>query len=613
MAHHGCKVGIQELCDHSEDYVIEDIQRVYAFGLGSLVVGLILHAILHRKRWETIPESLVTVLLGVLLGFILCWSDLLGESGHLDQQFIRAMFSGCLNLVALPVIIFESGWSVRIRDFVSQFGYIMVFAIIGTLAAVAIIAALLMWTSDFHSIHDGHLALAMASLISSVDPVSTLATFGHLNVDPLLFILIFGESQINDAVAITLFRSFNRPGAGMNWRLLVDMLKVFFGSIGVGVGLAIVILLIFRCGQVGQAPAQSVLLIFVSCFFTFQVGEICGLSGIIAVLFNSILLGCYASLYLSHESMALTSFLLKQMSSLADSLIFLFCGVMGVFVCISRGSGFKLGVLLSGICLVARVLTIIPLGVVSNCVKKRVGRHLPKEKTLMISWKHLAMMCHSGLRGGVSLVLVSELRDTWVSDAAKQQLVNATFVMVVLYLLVFGSTTGLALRCLGLPLGDEVDEGSMLYSEEDKQGFAWRIMICLQETFMPILVPRKADEAEDSEKVDTVMADAIREAGEAEIEARTSSRRLTRTLTTRTIRAQGVMIDLFGSTDPTHMGSKCSVLQEIRQWRSSAVGSSAMIDGGLSGALSDVESSDKSDSSGSSDDQDWKGSQRSIS
>ena len=41
-------------------------------------------------------------------------------------------------------------------------------------------------------------------MISAVDPVATLAIFHALQVDPTLNMLVFGESILNDAVAIVL-------------------------------------------------------------------------------------------------------------------------------------------------------------------------------------------------------------------------------------------------------------------------------------------------------------------------------------------------------------------------------------------------------------------------
>ena len=47
-------------------------------------------------------------------------------------------------------------------------------------------------------------SFAFGSLISAVDPVATLAIFHAIDVDPILYMLVFGESVLNDAVAIVL-------------------------------------------------------------------------------------------------------------------------------------------------------------------------------------------------------------------------------------------------------------------------------------------------------------------------------------------------------------------------------------------------------------------------
>eukprot|EP00976_Prorocentrum_cordatum_P092822 1189112-Prorocentrum_minimum.AAC.2 len=48
--------------------------------------------------------------------------------------------------------------------------------------------------------------LIYGSLISAIDPVATLSILADLNAPPLLYNLVFGESVLNDAVAIVLFR-----------------------------------------------------------------------------------------------------------------------------------------------------------------------------------------------------------------------------------------------------------------------------------------------------------------------------------------------------------------------------------------------------------------------
>lgn len=78
----------------------------------------------------------------------------------------------------------------------------MIFAVFGTIISTFVIAiglgilGLLPWTD----------ALVFGSLISSVDPVATLAIFNALDVDPTLYTLVFGESVLNDAIAIVLYK-----------------------------------------------------------------------------------------------------------------------------------------------------------------------------------------------------------------------------------------------------------------------------------------------------------------------------------------------------------------------------------------------------------------------
>ena len=55
-------------------------------------------------------------------------------------------------------------------------------------------------------------ALAFGALISAVDPVATLAIFSAMDVEPVLNMLVFGESILNDAVSIVLCNIMIRLG-----------------------------------------------------------------------------------------------------------------------------------------------------------------------------------------------------------------------------------------------------------------------------------------------------------------------------------------------------------------------------------------------------------------
>lgn len=48
------------------------------------------------------------------------------------------------------------------------------------------------------------------SLVSATDPVSTLAVFSSLGAHPMVHSVVLGESIMNDAVAIVLFRTLEK-------------------------------------------------------------------------------------------------------------------------------------------------------------------------------------------------------------------------------------------------------------------------------------------------------------------------------------------------------------------------------------------------------------------
>jgi len=57
------------------------------------------------------------------------------------------------------------------------------------------------------------IALQLGATLSATDPVTVIAIFNTYKVDPKLFTIIFGESLLNDAVAIVMFEALGRISA----------------------------------------------------------------------------------------------------------------------------------------------------------------------------------------------------------------------------------------------------------------------------------------------------------------------------------------------------------------------------------------------------------------
>jgi sodium/hydrogen exchanger 8 len=116
------------------------------------------------------------------------------------------------------------------------------FAVFGTMVSTFFIGGML-FLFGLLPIYD---ALIFGSLISDVDPVAAIAIFQALNVDPTLSSLVFGESLLNDAVSIVLFRTFMQFAVSSNFTIgaigkaIQHFVVTFFGSIVIGVVVALV-------------------------------------------------------------------------------------------------------------------------------------------------------------------------------------------------------------------------------------------------------------------------------------------------------------------------------------------------------------------------------------
>jgi len=236
---------------------------------------------------------------------------------------------------------------------------------------------------------------------------------------------------------------------------------------------------------------------------------------------------------------------------MADTCVFFFVGILAVFI---DKKSWSLAGWIILFCLLGRVLGIVPMGALSNAVKSCVSTQLPAEKKYKLSWKHMVMICHGGLRGGIALVLALEL-GPWVNAIegfdAQVQLRNATVILICVYLLVFGGTTELCLKRFNIPMGDAVDERVGLYNPDEQHGVVWKWLKKAQENVViPLLVGSSHVEMHMAGGVVTaVLAKAVQ--NQKSSESRPGSEPSARDDCSDTPEHyHSDMFDMFGTNDP---------------------------------------------------------------
>lgn len=119
--------------------------------------------------------------------------------------------------IILPPIIFYAGYSLKRKYFFRNLGAILTYAIIGTTMSAFFVGAIMygcvqLMPEKLSSSFTFLDTLYFGALISPTDPLTILAIFHDMHVDVNLYALVFGESVLNDAVAIVLSRLVFQEG-----------------------------------------------------------------------------------------------------------------------------------------------------------------------------------------------------------------------------------------------------------------------------------------------------------------------------------------------------------------------------------------------------------------
>eukprot|EP00980_Cylindrotheca_fusiformis_P029333 scaffold23297_cov132-Cylindrotheca_fusiformis.AAC.11 len=224
------------------------------------------------------------------------------QVGQSDDLWALLSFSPEIFFIALlPPIIFNSGLRIGAL-FVRHITPIVLFATVGTTINALCVGFLLFLVHKLGLIADDFdpslsELMAFGALISSTDPVSTLAVFQAKRVNPQLFYLVFGESVLNDALAIVLFEScakfvaqqktFGTIAIGIA-DFMVDLVFNTIGSLSLGCAFGLGTALLFKKIDMRHHRLVEISLYLVLMYVPFLIAEILHISGIVTILFTGV-------------------------------------------------------------------------------------------------------------------------------------------------------------------------------------------------------------------------------------------------------------------------------------------------------------------------------------
>ncbi|RLN64270.1 hypothetical protein BBJ29_004492 [Phytophthora kernoviae] len=437
-----------------DDSLIKDdisLEFSLAFQFGAFLILLMIAIILcnhvtHKLHWHFLPEAAATIGVGIMAS-IIC---LLMKSNSIAVSLMdfdpNFFFVGML-----PPIIFNSGYTMKRRYFFENITPILVFSIFGTLIMSVVTGLGIYIIGRFGWVMRLSMAesLTFGSLISATDAVSILAVFQELHVDPTLFYLVFGESSLNDAVAICLFETFSRfIGHSYEFKPLVFAIfefgLVLTGSTIIGVVFGMIPAALFKYSNLRSNLLHEVGVYVMFAYLPFLVSQVLGMSGVVSIIFAGISMKHYASPNLSPEARDVCSGVFNTLSHMAETSVFLNLGLSAFGL--TEHYRFWLVFWMATFCLLSRACAIYPLTFVLN----------KRKNATPITMNQQHMIWYSGMRGAVAFALSKSF-----PGEKRNEIVATAMIVVLLSIFVMGGGTVSMLDHMGIPRLTAAEEAAL--------------------------------------------------------------------------------------------------------------------------------------------------------
>uniref|UniRef100_A0A669BBZ0 Sodium/hydrogen exchanger n=1 Tax=Oreochromis niloticus TaxID=8128 RepID=A0A669BBZ0_ORENI len=280
---------------------------------------------------NVIPESALLICFGFVLGGMIWGADKVQTFTLTPTVFFYFL---------LPQVILDAGYHMPNKLFFTNLGAILVYAVIGTCWNAASLG-LSLW-----GCHMGGLMadldisllqyLLFGSLMAAVDPVAVIAVFEQVHVNDVLFIIVFGESLLNDGVTVVLFNVFDgfvslggsQIDAAEIVKGIVSFFVVAFGGSLVGIAFGILISLLTRFTKNIQIIEPG--FIFVMGYLSYLTAEMLSLSAILSTVFCGVLCQKYVRANMHEHSVQTVKYAMKVFANGSETIIFVFLGISAI-------------------------------------------------------------------------------------------------------------------------------------------------------------------------------------------------------------------------------------------------------------------------------------------
>lgn len=411
-----------------------------------LLATIVLHYLAERLR---LPPAVALLAGGAFLAFVPGLPAI-----TLDPDLVLVIF--------LPPLLMDGAWFIALgplRRHMVGIAALAVGAVVFTTAVVAVVTHALMPSLPWAA------CAALGAIVSPPDAISARAVLSRVKLPRRLSILLEGESLLNDATGLVLFRlaiaagvtgTFSASGAVQSFIILA------VGGIVVGALVSATwVVLVRRLGDDSLMIMASVL----TCWAAYLIAETIHASGVIAAVVNGLVCGWYQHvLFPASVRMRGTSFW-KVLVFIMEALVFMLIGLSlrGVIERVG-GFGIVLDAMAGPIAIILVAMTAARFAWVFGsdgliAIARRMGLRranpLGPRRAVVLGW--------TGMRGVVTLAVALSVPETF---PGRDFLLVTAFAVILATVLVQGTTLGLVIRWAGLD-ETEADKARLTMSEAE--------------------------------------------------------------------------------------------------------------------------------------------------
>ncbi len=379
------------------------------------------------------------VIAGLLISFIPAVPDV-----FLDPDIVFLIF--------LPPLLYAAAWNTSWKEFWKfrrPIGLLSFGLVIFTSTAIAFLAHAI--------IPDFSLALGflLGAIISPPDAVAATSVLQGLKIPKRVVTILEGESLINDASSLIVFRFALAAIFTGQFSFLKASTEFFLvAGMGILVGLAIAHIIYLVHRFLPTTPAIDTAITIISPYFMYISAEHFHWSGVMAVVSGGLFLS-----YRSHEIFAYDSRI--QAYSFWEVLTFLLNGIVFILIGLqlpqivtgleqySMTALILYAILISVVVVLIRIIWVFPGAYLPRILSKRV--RLTEARP---NWKGVFLVAWSGMRGVVSLASVLAVPLTLTNGEKfphRDLLLFITFIVILFTLVLQGLSLPWMIRKLNIP------------------------------------------------------------------------------------------------------------------------------------------------------------------